>query len=442
MSSATLIEVLQELNEIVRNTECFRAAEKTGKFNRVSTGDGMALVFLHSPEEPVRCALEISRALRDHPRIQLRMGVHSGPVNQVRDVNDKTNIVGSGINVAQRVMDCGDAGHILLSRHVVDDLSEYRHWHPYLHDLGECEVKHGLRLHEPRKAIEQVIPMKQARPVWTLVCEAEIVRLAAAMDEQSDKEIAGKKQRDQMLKLVAKGFYNELTNYGVRKHEIIQVASHLLDNLLAKGKSPTEGVKYYNGIFTLASVKDEWAGRKQLAIQHVTLRPLQQPDVSKVIVWLKVPAVRESFVPRFPENQSELRKYFTHPTREYFGVYYNDRLVGVVGGENIDLAAGKLEMKKLVGESGLQGKGIGKRATFGFLYYAFMIRNLNKVYIHSRDINMRNINLNSRFGFELEGVFLDDITVGDKYQDVLRMALFKPLWLQIFSRSALAANHL
>ena len=147
---------------------------------------------------------------------------------------------------------------------------------------------------------------------------------------------------------------------GVRKHEIIQVASHLLDNLLATEKKPAEGVEYYNGIFTLASVKDEWADRKQLAIQYVTLRPLQLPDVSKVIVWLKVPAVRESFVPRFPENQSELRKYFTHPTREYFGVYYNDQLVGIVGGENVDLTAGKLEMKKLVGESGLQGKGIGQ----------------------------------------------------------------------------------
>jgi TolB-like protein/class 3 adenylate cyclase/Tfp pilus assembly protein PilF len=141
------IELLQELNEIVRNTECFRAAEASGKLTRVSTGDGMALVFLHSPEEPVRCALEISKALRDHPRIRLRMGVHSGPVNRVRDVNDKTNIVGSGINIAQRVMDCGDAGHILLSRHVAEDLAEYRHWQPYLHDLGECEVKHGLRLH-------------------------------------------------------------------------------------------------------------------------------------------------------------------------------------------------------------------------------------------------------------------------------------------------------
>ena len=141
------IELLQELNQIVRNTECFRAAEASGKLIRVPTGDGMALAFFHSPEEPARCALEISRALRGHPVIRLRMGVHSGPVNRVRDVNDKTNIAGSGINVAQRVMDCGDAGHILLSRHVADDLSEYRHWQPYLHDLGECEVKHGLRVH-------------------------------------------------------------------------------------------------------------------------------------------------------------------------------------------------------------------------------------------------------------------------------------------------------
>ncbi len=141
------IELLQELNRIVRNTQCFQAAEADGKLIRVPTGDGMALLFFQSPEQPVRCALEISKALRDHPHIQLRMGVHSGPVNRITDVNDKTNIAGSGINVAQRVMDCGDAGHILLSRHVADDLAEYRHWRPYLHDLGECEVKHGLRLH-------------------------------------------------------------------------------------------------------------------------------------------------------------------------------------------------------------------------------------------------------------------------------------------------------
>ena len=141
------IELLQELKQIVRGTECFRAAEASGKLIRVPTGDGMALVFFHSPEEPARCALEISIALRDHPHIQVRMGVHSGPVSQVTDVNDRTNIVGAGINIAQRVMDCGDAGHILLSKHVAEDLTEYRHWQAHLHDLGECEVKYGLRLH-------------------------------------------------------------------------------------------------------------------------------------------------------------------------------------------------------------------------------------------------------------------------------------------------------
>jgi len=141
------IELLQELNQIVRGAECFRTAEANGKLMRVQTGDGMALLFFQSPEEPVRCAVEISRALQDHPRIQLRMGVHSGPVNRITDVNDKTNVAGAGINVAQRVLDCGDAGHILLSAHITEDLAQYRHWQPYLHDLGECEVKHGLRLH-------------------------------------------------------------------------------------------------------------------------------------------------------------------------------------------------------------------------------------------------------------------------------------------------------
>ena len=122
------IELLQELKQIVRSTECFRAAEARGELIRVPTGDGMALVFFHSPEEPAQCALEISKELQDHPSIQLRMGVHSGPVNRVTDVNEKTNIAGSGINVAQRVLDCGDAGHILLSAHVAEDLAEYRHW--------------------------------------------------------------------------------------------------------------------------------------------------------------------------------------------------------------------------------------------------------------------------------------------------------------------------
>lgn len=140
------IELMQTLNRIVRGTECFRDAETSERMIRLPTGDGMVLVFFRSPEQPVRCALQISEALQSCPQIQVRMGIHSGPVNQMMDVNDQLNLAGAGINIGQRVMDCGDAGHILLSKHIAEDLAQYRHWQPYLHDLGECEVKHGLRL--------------------------------------------------------------------------------------------------------------------------------------------------------------------------------------------------------------------------------------------------------------------------------------------------------
>src|SRR6202035_756422 len=124
----------------------FRMSEATGKLIRIPTGDGMALVFFQTPEEPARCALEIAEALHKHPRLNLRMGIHSGPVNQVTDVNDRTNIAGAGINIAQRVMDCADGGHILLSKRMAEDLAQSRQWQPHLHDLGECEVKHGVNI--------------------------------------------------------------------------------------------------------------------------------------------------------------------------------------------------------------------------------------------------------------------------------------------------------
>jgi TolB-like protein/class 3 adenylate cyclase/Tfp pilus assembly protein PilF len=136
-------ELLAALNNSVRETEEFRSAEADGRLVRLPTGDGMALVFRDSPEQPVRCALEISQALRDYPKLRVRMGIHSGPVNEVADVNDRANIAGAGINIAQRVMDCGDAGHILLSKHVAEDLQHYSEWRSNLHDVGQCEVKHG-----------------------------------------------------------------------------------------------------------------------------------------------------------------------------------------------------------------------------------------------------------------------------------------------------------
>ncbi len=135
--------LLAELNQLVRTTDHFRTAEAAGKLIRIPVGDGMALVFFTSPEAPVQCALEICKALQEHPHIHLRMGIHSGPVDPVTDVNDRSNVAGAGMNIAQRIMDCADDGHILLSKRVAEDLAQYGHWKSRLHDLGEIEVKHG-----------------------------------------------------------------------------------------------------------------------------------------------------------------------------------------------------------------------------------------------------------------------------------------------------------
>ena len=138
---------IEELNEIVRLSEQFRKAHAAKRILKVPSGDGMALVFYKSPDEPAQCAVEISRALKEqHPQLRIRMGIHSGPVSAVVDVDERTNVAGPGINRAQRVMDCGDAGHILLTRHVAEDLAEFEYWRPFLHDIGTFEVKHGVQV--------------------------------------------------------------------------------------------------------------------------------------------------------------------------------------------------------------------------------------------------------------------------------------------------------
>jgi len=139
-------ELLRQLGDIVRDTSEFREADAAGKLTRLPTGDGMVLVFFTSPADPVECALEIAAKLKEMPQLPLRMGIHSGPVDQIRDVNDQLNVAGAGINMAQRVMDCGDDGHILLSQRVADDLVHYDRWKPNLHDLGEATVKHGVTM--------------------------------------------------------------------------------------------------------------------------------------------------------------------------------------------------------------------------------------------------------------------------------------------------------
>src|SRR5437588_3224278 len=140
------LEHLEKLREIARATETFRVAQAEGKLMRLPTGDGGALVFRTSPDDPVKCAVEIARELKKHPELRVRMGIHSGPVKEVTDLSEQGNIAGAGINIAQRVMDCADAGHILLSKRVADDLQQYAQWRPLLHDLGTCEVKHGVKV--------------------------------------------------------------------------------------------------------------------------------------------------------------------------------------------------------------------------------------------------------------------------------------------------------
>src|SRR6202030_2714029 len=177
---------IQKLKEIVRGTEQVRLAEAEGKLLRLPTGDGVALVFRTTPEAPVLCALEIDQALKSHPRLHVRMGIHSGPVNQITDLNEQANIAGAGINLAQRVMDCGDGGHILLSRHVAEDLEHYPRWQLYLHPLGDCEVKHGVRIGvvnlyngevgnpaAPKKL--KTVQQQRARTRWTAAATAPLL---------------------------------------------------------------------------------------------------------------------------------------------------------------------------------------------------------------------------------------------------------------------------
>jgi TolB-like protein/class 3 adenylate cyclase/Tfp pilus assembly protein PilF len=139
-------KVIAELTSVVRSSLRFRRAEGEGKLLRVPTGDGMVLVFFDDPQAPIECAIEIVSAIKSNPRLPLRIGIHSGPVNQIIDVNDRSNVAGAGVDTAQRVMDCGDTGHILLTKRVADDLAPLLRWNPHLHELREYEVKHGRKV--------------------------------------------------------------------------------------------------------------------------------------------------------------------------------------------------------------------------------------------------------------------------------------------------------
>ncbi len=277
----------------------------------------------------------------------------------------------------------------------------------------------------------------QGRPSWV---QNGTLRPNAAAQEPipvSAPDETVQRQREQLFRLVAKAFYRELSYYGVARGEVLTVASHLLDNVV-RDASATKGEdsSQRHAELRISQIHDDWRASKVICFDAVALRPLRQDEITKVVEWLQYPEVRNGFVPALPQEPGAISTYFAGSGRHYLAIQYDSELVGIIGAENVDGVHRKLEMKKLVGNDAMRGKGIGTRATFLFLYYAFMLQSMHKVYIHSPDTNVRNLNVNSRLGFELEGILLEEFKVGERHVDVVRMALLRPVWLALFGEGA------
>lgn len=252
------------------------------------------------------------------------------------------------------------------------------------------------------------------------------------MNESQNSQLI-KSRQEQLLKLVARSFYKELSNYGVDSSDIVTVSLHLLDHLTQNGKTEKTSDGYYQKEFVIKDIKDHWKTKEYLQLDSVRISPLLPKQVAMICEWLKQEAIQFTFIDLFPKEESFLSDYlFEEPDRKYFAIEYDKTFVGIIGAENIDLPHRKLEMKKFIGETSYSGKGIGKRATFLFLYFTFLVMSFNKVYIHTMDTNIRNINLNSKLGFELEGIFFQEIQRSGKFLDVVRMGLLKNQFLKIF----------
>ena len=239
-------------------------------------------------------------------------------------------------------------------------------------------------------------------------------------------------KQEQMLKLVTNGFYKELIKYGIPKRDIITISTYLLDHVI-RGNDCKINSEFYNGLFTIRDIEDKWDIEKRLKLKDVSISPLMPEMYSQVAVWLKNHAIKYSFISLFPDSRNGLKEYLDRPNRYFFTIFFDNEPVGVIGADNMDNDSKKLEMKKFIGNTALHGKGIGKLATFLFHYYCFCILNFNKVYIHSGETNIHNINLNSKFGYELEGMFFDEVYIDNESHDVVRMGLLKSRWMEIFS---------
>ncbi len=256
------------------------------------------------------------------------------------------------------------------------------------------------------------------------------------MSDKTGYDDIKKQKQNQILKLVTHSFYRELLNYGVDTSDIVTVSVNLLDFVTKSQKNQADSNNgYYNDIFTVADIRDNWIQHQTLSLQDVTLRPLREQDIPAILDWLHLPEINQTFIRFLPKEKEKLsRLLLQNEANRFFAIDFQDKhSVGFMGAERMDHHSRKLEMKKLVGNRSFRGKGIGKLATFLFLYYAFEILRFNKVYIYSLDTNIKNINLNSKFGFELEGILYSETMVDNDYRDVLRMGLIKENWMHIFS---------
>jgi len=254
------------------------------------------------------------------------------------------------------------------------------------------------------------------------------------MDTLNNYSDIQKEKQNQILKLVTRSFYKELSSYGVDTADIVKVSVNLLDYVTSSEDDADETGGYYNKLFSKNAVKNRWAIKKSLILDNITIKPLEANQIDQVCEWLNTADINQTFIRFMPREKNQLQSYLLdQPDRMYFAIVVDEKhFVGIIGAEGMDKTFQKLEMKKFVGNHEFQGKGVGKAATFLFLYYTFTILNFNKVFIHSLDTNIKNINLNSKFGFDLEGILYEEAHVGGVYKDVLRMGLLKNAWDTIF----------
>ncbi|HHM02123.1 MAG TPA: N-acetyltransferase [Caldithrix abyssi] len=262
--------------------------------------------------------------------------------------------------------------------------------------------------------------------------------LEVKMAKNDTVSIDALKQK-QLLRVVTSSFYKELIKQGVNKSGILTVSMDLLD-YVTKGNHNGHASPENLYDFDTSQIDNQWQANKCLRLGAVKICPLKKEHIPTVADWLREKEINNTFIRFFPKEKAALSAYLLNESRDYLAVMYQDTFVGIIGADGFERQSRKLEMKKFIGTNQFRNKGIGKLATFLFLFYAFHIIEMNKVFIHSLDTNINNINLNSRFGFELEGLLYHDILIEDEYHDVLRMSLLKSKWNHNFNHGA-EGNH-